>query len=311
MEADYLSAQDLAKKFEYKSPTSINRIAKRWGIKHIQKGCTWFYNVNDFENAFNTLDFHHSSKFFDSIPVYDNFLISKCENAIVGADAHIPFLDIDFFDKILKFGEKIKAKAFYSVGDWYDQDAFSYWYKEVDRISWEKELDFSLKAVAKIQKIFPQSYFCMGSHDKRIARMLADRGKTISATFAYRELKNNNPNIQVTYHQKMILKSGDRTYHLEHPKTVMRLGTVTAHRRQNSMGDSLVFAHGHKQGLEKSWNGKDYVIALGMLGDPFKIHYHTIPSGYAEWDQGFLWINHGKPTLIFKDEISWWLKKEI
>jgi len=311
MKEEYLSAVDLAKKYHYSNENKIRDMAKRNGIKYIrssEKGKLRLYNVCDIENLIATNPHIVQGKHFTEVPIYNKFLTVKSENAIVVADFHVPFIDIEFFEKILKFSKKRKVSDLLSVGDFFDQDAFSYWYKEVDRIDWEDELNSAFKAVNNIQDCFKKSYYCMGSHDKRLARMLADKGKNISATFAYRELKTAHPEIEVTYHQKMILESGGRTYHLEHPKTVMRVGNVSPHRRQSSLGGSLVFAHGHKQGMERAWNGKDYIIALGMVGDPLKIHYHTIPSGYAEWDQGFLWVEDGKPTLIFKDEIDWWLK---
>ena len=212
---------------------------------------------------------------------------------------------------MLNFGKKEKVDTIACGGDYYDQAAFSRFYSPVVPPSWKDEEICGLEINDILAKQFKTVAYEMGNHDMHLAHRLRESGCPIDPTSAYAQIKNKN--VKITPYKHMKLINGGRIWHIEHPgKTVVKVGTVGAHRNQNSKKrderGSAIFAHAHRAGMERSWNGEDYIFVIGMMGDPEKIYYHSEPATYAEWDQTFMWINNGVPHLIWKDEVAWWLK---
>lgn len=314
----YLSAEELAQKHGYKKTDSITRIAKQADLTPVKQGKKFLFDADQFEHyLFFGLDLVHSNRaktlnYIEDLPRYNNFLTVESENTIVIADAHIPFLDLQFFQDIMQFAKKEKVDTLIHGGDYFDQNAYARFYSPVKNIPWDIEEACGLEINNIIAEQFKSVVYEMGNHDMHIAHRLQSLGKEIGATSAYKMITNKN--VKITPYKHMVLLNGGEKWHVEHPqKTVIKVNTVGAHRNQCSkkiseMG-SAIFAHGHTAGLTRSWNKENYIFTIGMVGDPEKIYYHSEPATYAEWDQTFIWINKGVPHLIWKDEIWWWLER--
>lgn len=317
--AQLLDARSLAEKYGYKDRDSITRIASKTGLKPAKKvKGKYFYDAEDFaKHLFYGIDLARSStfehiNFINDLPRYNTFLTIHSENTIVISDAHIPFIDIPFFSDMLEFAKKEKVDTLIHGGDYFDQVAYSRFYSPVRAIAWKEEEQCGLTINEMMANLFKTVAYEMGNHDMHLAHRLRDSGCDVDATSAYAQIKNKN--VKITPYKHMKLINGGRIWHIEHPaKTVVKIGSVGAHRNQNSKKaterGSAIFAHAHRAGLERSWNGEDYVFVIGMMGDPDKMYYHSEPATYAEWDQTFLWINKGVPHLIWKNEVSWWLDR--
>ena len=314
----YRSAEELAKKHGYKKIDSIGRIAKQANLIPIKQGKKFLYDEDQFEHyLFFGLDLAHSTRaktldYIEDLPRYNNFLTVQSENAIVMADAHIPYLDLPFFQDIMQFAKKENVDTLIHGGDYFDQGAFARFYSPVGNIKWEIEEAIGVEINNIMAEQFKSVVYVMGNHDMHIAHRLREGKCDISPTSAYKLITNKN--VKITPYKHMVLINGGRKWHVEHPqKTVIKVNTAGAHRNQCSkkkadMG-SEIFAHGHTAGLTRSWNKEDYVFTIGMVGDPEKVYYHSEPATYSEWDQSFIWINKGVPHMIWVDETWWWLER--
>jgi predicted phosphodiesterase len=102
----------------------------------------------------------------------------KYNKILVLPDMHIPFMDWAAVKLAANWVRKHEPDLVIQLGDLFDQKAWSKFPKEPDDLSPNDEIEITLEAVKRLNKMFPEMQILFGNHDLRISKKSLDVGFT-------------------------------------------------------------------------------------------------------------------------------------
>lgn len=204
---------------------------------------------------------------------------------------------------MLTLAQKYKITNLIHAGDFWNQDIFSYWWvAKEDLVSFSDEVVYSKKIIQTWSKVFRDMRFFLGSHDARFWRLLYSQGKA-----------DNYDDIWNLLEMKHHIKTSPYRYcevgnewRINHPKNTVKVGGLPAVRMSAKFERSVIFGHGHWQGMVWDPSGKHLLMAPGCMCDPNKFAYKCYwDTSHDNWKPGFIMVRDGKRATIFNEDSDW------
>ena len=286
--------------------STVNSIGRKYDLPIKKEGYNkWYYNIEDIKSALARGHLNSTNqRFINPTPTkeFTDFWRLDWDEFIVGADLHVPLINEEIFNNMLKVAESLKIKKFIHAGDFFDQATFSSFdtYQE-DLIDWGNEIK-SAKATYKIlANTFDEVKFFMGSHDLRFWRMLNKAGKATNFNSAF--IQAEIPGQDTSRYRYAEVGT---EWHLTHPRNVVKINSIPMLRIGAKYQRSIVAGHGHWWGIYRDPSGTHYQVAPGCLTDVRKHAYATLwDTSHDRWTPGFLAVVERNKPILFANDSPW------
>lgn len=169
---------------------------------------------------------------------------NKC--VLIIPDLHIPFEHRDALKFLTAVADKYKPEIIINLGDEVDFHAISFHddSKANDMFTASKELELSIKKIAKFQKVFPLMHLCESNHGSLVYRRAGKFGLPYHVLKSYAEVLET-PNWY--WHEDIILNTNLGDVYICHGKT-SKYGELAIR-----MGSHAVQGHFHGK-YEITWH---------------------------------------------------------
>lgn len=231
----------------------------------------------------------------DRLPEYPNFndiVTLPWDRWALTADWHCPFVNKKLFKELLKQCRRHKIKHLVIGGDFLDLNAFSKFF-QLTRVRWAEEKEYARQVLQILQGAFKEIYFMASNHEMRYLKAF-QHGCMGEKDDLFDMLSFDNKH--VIWHNKMRVGN----WMIIHPRTARRLQLSFARSiAPQYPGLHIALAHGHLQGLTTTENGKQWLLDIGMMGDPDKFEYVNInQTSYQHWVSGAALIDGDNPPHL-------------
>lgn len=267
----------------YKDGFNINDIANKLG--RTKKAVTRKLenlNIKRFERK--TFSWSEEIKLPERVTIYGD--------AMITADWHIPYTDLGLAEKMLNIAKKNKIKKIVIAGDFLNLDILSTFISKPYEL--DKELDNAYEVWRVLNDEFDEITFIPGNHEFRLSRRLETPIEFRKLVRLFTELSEK---IITSEYDSITLISGDKKWMITHPKNYSQTKNRISYRLAGKYECNVASAHGHFIGIVMSESGKYISCDTGGLFDMKKILYAQNTTTYPVWNQGFLKIIDGFPTL--------------
>lgn len=222
------------------------------------------------------------------LEIYNQFFKIEADKVIIFADAHIPYHDVSFFNKVLDTAEKLKIRTCVIAGDFWD---FRNLYKkdvQTKGMGWIDELQTVVTDVMNVLlETFDNIYILEGNHEFRLVRFLESRDdaqKLYSLIF-------NNPKIHISKYQYCTINSWLVVQHKANTKVKLSKleKVVNVNRKSMIVFHSHRFVFGaHDSGIE--------IMGEGLcVTRPDAHEYASMDlNDNSKWLQGFWLVLYDK-----------------
>src|SRR4030042_1584279 len=304
---DYFPSRVVAEKLGIHKST-VSELAKKHKLDVVVNGGyhNKRYSLSQIQGALQASSQRNgtNSRFIEAsdTKIYDDYWKLDWDEFIVAADAHTPYLYSPIYDKMLEVAMKYKITNVVHAGDFWNQDAFSYWWvTKEDSVSFDKEVAYSKKIVNSLTSHFKDVRFFLGSHDIRFWKLLYSQGKYDSYETVWNLLEND----QIKVSPYRYCEVGTE-WRINHPKNTVKVGGLPAIRMSAKFNRSVIFGHGHWQGWVWDPSGKHMLVAPGCLCDPRRISYKNCwDTSHDEWVPGFMAVFEKKKAVVFNEQTPW------
>jgi len=239
----------------------------------------------------------------NKIPLYFDESIPS-GNYIVFSDAHAPYYDEVYVNRLLFVADKFKVKKAVSVGDTLDMDFAKIFY-DPEKSDLDTEIVRTEPLLMGLQ-YFDKVYFMRGNHENRIGRMTDGK---IQAQHIFKLFGEKTFCEKFTYIPNTRLMIG-KNWLLTHPKNYSQISGSVAVRLAEKYHRHVINAHGHFIALRYDRSGKFMGIDLGGLFKHEKVKYiHDSTTTHPQWNPGFGMIYNDK-FYHFHEGTDWdfWTK---
>lgn len=217
-------------------------------------------------------------------------------DAIVCSDWHIPCHDRDLANKLLEVARREKIKTLVVAGDFFDAYKFSSFDKRENQVSFREEIGEAKGIIEAMLKHFSKILFICGNHERRILRTVFYE-LDLSDIFKM-ATKEVHKRVLVSERDYLILHTKQGDWRICHPRNYSQIKGRIAYRLAGKYRTNLIMAHGHFFGLVFSEDGQYIGIDSGGMFDPRKVEYIQDTTTYPEWNQGFVVVKNGFPSLV-------------
>lgn len=240
------------------------------------------------------------------IKVWDDFITYDCDNIMLTADWHIPYINIPLMETMINYARKLKIKTLAIIGDFLSLEVFSYWTSSKDSVpSFATELEILEKMLQIMFKWFEVIIIIPGNHERRFWSKL-DGKDDFHSLMNY--LCKNTPDKQ---HEKIILsyhsyvdiidKISPYIWHLTHQKNYSKLDLVVPRGLANKISTkNIICAHTHHCCMGHADDGKRVIAEIGCMTEQkfFEYMMRVDTHSVGSWSPGFGILQKGKLNLI-------------
>lgn len=270
----------------YRDGYNVNDISKQLGrtrkaiTRKLEK-----LNIKRFERK--TFSWSEEIKLPQRVIIYGD--------AIVTSDWHVPYCDLNLAEKVIDTAKKNKIKKIVIAGDFLNLDILSVFVSKPYEL--DKELDNAYDVWSLLSETFEEIIYLPGNHEWRLNRKLETpcEFRRIVRMFAQ---ETENCKIITSEYDSITLFSENSEWLICHPKNYSPVKNRIAYKLAGKYECNVISAHGHFCGMVVSESGKYVCIDSGGLFDPNKILYAQNTTTYPVWNQGFVMIVEGKPTIM-------------
>jgi hypothetical protein len=218
---------------------------------------------------------------------------------LVLADVHAPFHDATWINRLVGVALKMGICQVGIVGDLIDMAAFSR-YGRKHALEAEDEINATKAILDIFSGNFTTIWYVGGNHESRMSRWLDNtvRVETLMSLWV------KQPNVTISDYHWFTLKSGDLTWHLEHPKNASIIPAQVARKLASKYHTNVIAGHGHLVGMTRDESGYYWAIDSGICADPFRLDYTVLEHNTRpQMMQGGVIVKDGIPWLITPDNI--------
>jgi len=268
----------------YKDGYNVEDISKQLGrtrksiTRKLEK-----LNVKRFERK--TFEWSQEIKLPQRVTIYGDCIITS--------DWHVPYCDLNLAEKVLEVAQKNKIKKIVIAGDFLNLDILSTFVSKPYEL--DKELDNAYEVWKVLSAEFDEIVFIPGNHEYRLNRRLETPCEFRRLVRLFTEPSEK---VITSEYDSITLFSENSEWLICHPKNYSPVKNRIAYRLAGKYECNVISAHGHFCGMVVSESGKYVCIDSGGLFDPNKILYAQNTTTYPVWNQGFVMVVGGKPTIM-------------
>jgi len=289
----------------------LGRSEKSIFSKSIRSGLNEKYPVSKGRPLKSILNKHLSTYITKTDFVYECELFTRYnqhlkifeKSALIMGDCHIPYINLDMYNKMKLVVKNRKPKCLILSGDITNQDAFSLYISEGGRGSFRKERYITDMFFEDMLELFDKIYIIMGNHDMRFFKVLM--GEIEAPQFFKIFTDQLNKNIFVSGNYRYC--EFNKTWRITHPKNYSKISTRVAesiaviHQNKN-----IATGHGHHQGFRFEPSGKWMCVDVGCMCDANKLEYTAVvDSTNPKWNYGFMIIEDEFPEFFNRYMTNW------
>lgn len=219
---------------------------------------------------------------------------------VILADAHIPFHDAEWMNRVIALAVKWGVKKVGVPGDWIDLNALCYFGRRKG-VELDDELGAARRNLSALAATFDEIALCGGNHERRYARML---GYAKSMQAVLQEFVTS-PKVMLTSNYWFYAKSGGETFRITHPANYSRNATYTAKRMASKYRCHIIAGHNHLWGIARDDSDTWWAVDTGMCADLGRLSYvEEEMSTFPKQMQGATIIKNGIPYLLCPANIA-------
>lgn len=210
-------------------------------------------------------------------------------NYMVFSDAHAPYYDEVYLNRMMAIADKFGIVKGIAAGDTLDMNFAKYFY-DSERGDLDAEI---IKTTPLFQALqyFDEVIFLQGNHENRIGRMTDGKvqARHIFKIFGEKVWVEKFKYIE----NKTRIKVG-RKWLITHPTSYSQISASVSVRLAEKYHRNIINAHGHFIAFRWDRSGKYQCYDLGGLFNVAKIKYTSeSTTTHPEWNQGFMALLDG------------------
>ena len=227
-------------------------------------------------------------------------------NATVTGDLHMPYLDYDLAENLLRASEIIlpEPRRLIIAGDLFNMDAFSpFPPTNVRRATFKEEVASAKNFLNAARNVFDTVEVLVGNHERRL--IYITRGELSSSDLG---LVVNVDDVNFHVYSWGILETESGPWRITHQKNYSRNAQSVGVKLAHKYRQHIITHHQHRISKGYDDSGKSVVIDNGCLADPEKLDYvNLVDSTTPVMNRGFTIVRNGSGTLFGKgDEFTDW-----
>jgi len=224
-------------------------------------------------------------------PQFESSKSKRIDELMVCGDFHMPYLDIDFFEKMINVAKIFlrPPRTLLIAGDLIDFESISFWGTENKDSHIDIDIQSSRLILNVMFKTFDEVYLCIGNHEKRLMKKL----DWFFTSQMMGDLFTVNEKLHVVPYPYLNVTSGDHVFRCTHPKTYSRIGSATVGLATKYRVTVLGF-HGHNFSIRQDPSGQDLGYDVGCMTDA-KLHSYIRQNEttHPMWTKGFAVVRNG------------------
>lgn len=219
----------------------------------------------------------------------------QSKNILICSDWHLPLVNKNCFNALIKAKDEYKVKDLAVVGDFWDCENYSFFVNYQLQKTFQDEVKFVGETLRFLTKEFKNLWFCCGNHERRWLRW--NEGKmTIKQMF---NITGVTEGYITTPYDHIILNDSWRLCHSKH---YSRTPLSLARKLATIYTMNIINAHGHfTAGPAKDDSNRFWIIDIGGLFDKEKIEYLRATTTYPQLNNGFALVQDNEPKMVFYD----------
>ncbi len=242
-----------------------------------------------------------------AIPTLPTPLELSGDWVLVG-DAHIPYINIEFAERVVIVARKRKIKNLLIAGDFWDYSNYSLYDDVVPQASWQTEKAAGKRVIQEWGKWFTRVEFLMGNHERRKEKRLQGHEDDEDI---FSPLAAVCKNIHSTNYGWAEITSGGELYRVTHPKNYSVLSLTVADQLALKYDCHVISFHEHHLAMGLDRYGRHIIVNGGCLVDPTRLSYVALDdSKSAAMVNGFVTIKDGTPDLFGPPPFTDWTQLE-
>jgi predicted phosphodiesterase len=243
-------------------------------------------------------------------PLLPQEVVLVDEDVLVAADWHSPHYDHAMVDALIRVAVQEKITHLVLAGDFIDEAVFFMGGNEKPpgQATFREELHSTGRLLAVLLQVFEKITWLRGNHEERLLRLS-------KAELGMEELRKmvaegQGDRIRVTdrdYVYATWSHDPDATWRLPHGVGgSASIATNAAVKKAEIYGCHVAQGHDHLIGIRQTQNGRHLGVDIGCMLQPEWIGYKAMNTKtYPMWNQGFLMLRKGRPTLFTRKWTDW------
>ena len=239
---------------------------------------------------------------------FSKFIKIPYTDCIISGDYHMPFINKEFFERMLAVGIRYKIPAVVIAGDFLNQDQFSkYGNRNNGKYSFQDELDAAEECIVSLLRVFKKIYWISGNHDWRIIQSVDYATKY--ATLA--KMIYTSENFIISDRSKMVIEKNAEIpalisdWTIVHPAKYSKIKNRVPQVMESKYRTNVVSFHEHVNSHAMNITSENHCYSIGMMADLKKLAYvHDKEADSSIMENGFLMIRGGYP-YNFNNHIDW------
>ena len=232
----------------------------------------------------------------------DPIIPSEEKDLIVTSDFHIPFMSKFWFNVMMETAKKEKIKSLVIAGDLIDAEHFGIFVRPGESEPWQKtNLPAIREAFSRMLEWFKNIYITTGNHTKRIFRQMLYTINSNNLLQIF--VPHESDRIHWTDCDYFTWESENGLWRICHPSgpyatSVMIKAPTLATDLADKYDCHVAQGHRHFVGMAISKYRRKLGIDTGGLFDAEQLLYINRTNRAPIWDNGFLILKKGRPTII-------------
>ena len=222
----------------------------------------------------------------------------KTEVVVFLSDIHVPYHDHRALDSALDLIRVLRPHRVVQIGDLVDFHSISRWNTELERLeNLQDELDEAVGVLRRIREAAPDAQFdlCMGNHDERLKRYVAEKGRALASLRSLdfgKLLDADAVGLRIHNGHGFLLR---RNFLVKHGQLIRKGAGASAKAECLAADISGISGHTHRLATfrQSGYNARQWTECgtLSRLDAPYV-------TGPPDWQQGFAVGHFGKSFLI-------------
>ena len=219
------------------------------------------------------------------------------ENVVITGDYHLPFLDYDFAEVMIKTSEKLLSppRRLIVAADLFNFDILSRFPKANNyAVPLRTELDMATLFLTEALDVFDNIDVLLGNHEMRVIYLTLGQ-------LGHKELEAIVGVDRVRFHEypHCIISSASGEWRATHQKNYSRVSQSVGVKLAHKFGQHIITHHQHRVSKGFDTSGKYVVIDNGCMAHPDFFDYVNVPDNTApSMMQSFVILKDGVGNLF-------------